>query len=192
LAKETILGLLVRGQYSLVEQPLLEVKQGSRTLYGMNDILVAHATVNSGLRYHLWLNGEAFGGEMLGDGVLVATPLGSTGYFQSITRSTFQHGLGIAFNNSIATIDHLMVSDDAVVKVRVDRGPALVAADNNDHYFTLRNRETVTIRRSHRSTSLVYFAGRNYRQYNVGIGDNRVPLGFCQMCGKALQGKEVN
>lgn len=186
LAKETILGLLVRGQYSVQEQPLLEVKQGSVTLYGMNDIMVAHEAVNTGLRYHLWLNGEPFGEELLGDGLVVATPLGSSGYYQSITRSTFRQGLGIAFNNSISVIDHMLVSDDTIVKVQVDRGPALVAADNNERMFQLKNRESVIIRRSHRSTSLVYFSGKQYRQFNVGIGENRVPLGFCQMCGKSL------
>ncbi len=186
LAKETILELLVRGQYSVQEQPLLEVKHGGKVLYGMNDILVAHAAINTGLRYNLWLNGEPFGEEMLGDGVIVATPLGSSGYYQSVTRSTFRQGLGIAFNNSISTTDHILVSNDTVVKVQIKRGPALVAADNNEHYFHLKNRDVVTIRRSHRSTSLVYFSGRAYRKYNVGIGENRVPLGVCQMCGKSL------
>lgn len=191
LAKETILELMVRGQYSLVEQPLLETSHGGKTLYAINDILVAHANVNTGLRYHLWLNGESFGGELLGDGLVVATPLGGTGYYQSITRSTFQQGLGIAFNNSIFTIGNLVVPEDTIVKVRIDRGPALVAADNNDLYLPLRNKDTVTIRRSHRSTYIVYFSGQHYKQYNVGIGDNRVPLGSCQMCGKLLVDKSA-
>lgn len=186
LARETILSLLVRGQYSLIEQPLLETTHRRKTLYAINDIMVAHAQVNTGLRYHVWLNGENFGGDMLGDGLVVATPLGSTGYYQSITRSTFQHGLGVAFNNSIFTISNVVVPEDTIVKVQVDRGPGVVAADNNNHYLPLAIRDVVTIRRSHRSTYVVYFSGKHYRQYNVGIGDNRVPLSLCQMCGKLL------
>lgn len=186
LARETIIRLLVHGQYSVVEQPLLETTYRRQTLYGINDIMVAHGQVNTGLRYHLWLNGEPFADELLGDGVVVATPLGSTGYYQSITRSTFQQGLGIAFNNSIFSISNIVVPEDTVVKVRVDRGPGLIAVDNNDHLIPLRTHDTVTIQRSHRSTYVVYFAGQVYRQYNVGIGENRVPLGVCQMCDKAL------
>ncbi|EKD79081.1 MAG: ATP-NAD/AcoX kinase [uncultured bacterium] len=186
LARETILRLLVRGQYSLLEQPLLETSHRRKTMYGINDIMVAHGQINTGLRYHLWLNGESWGDELLGDGVVVATPLGSTGYYQSITRSTFQQGMGIAFNNSILSVGNIVVPEDTVVKVRVNRGPAVVAADNNDHFFPLQARDVVTIRRSHRSTYVVYFAGKHYRKFNVGIGESRMPLGFCQMCGKPM------
>lgn len=186
LARETILRLLSRGQYSLLEQPLLETTQRRKTIYGMNDIMVAHAQVNTGLRYHLWLNGENFGEELLGDGLVVATPLGSTGYYQSITRSTFQQGLGIAFNNSILSIGNIVVPEDTVVKVRVDRGPALIVADNDDVFLPLQVGDIVTIRRSHRSTTIVYFAGKQCRQFNVSIGEKRMPLGFCQMCSNSL------
>lgn len=186
LSRDTILKLLVRGHYSLLEQPLLEVSHRGTTLYGMNDIMVVHGVVNTGLRYRVSLNGENYGGPLLGDGVVVATPLGSTGYYQSITRSTFQQGLGIAFSNSIFTVDHIVVAEDTVVQITIDRGPALVAADNNDKFLPLAAREKVTIRRSHRSTYLVFFSGKAYRQYNVGIGENRVPLGSCQMCGKTM------
>ncbi len=186
LTRETVVRLMVRGQYSVVEQPLLETTHRRKTLYGMNDIMVMHGQPNTGLRYHLWLNGEPWGNELLGDGLVVATPLGSTGYYQSITRSTFQQGLGIAFNNSIFSIGNIVVPEDTSVKVRVDRGPGLVAADNNNHFLPLQTRDTVTIRRSHRSTYVVSFAGQPYRRFNVGIGDNRVPLGFCQICDKPM------
>lgn len=185
-SRDTILRLLARGQYSLVEQPLLESTIHGRTIFGINDILVAHGEVNTGLRYRMYLNGELFGGDLLGDGIVVATPLGSTGYFQSITRSTFKTGLGIALNNTIFNVSHLVVDADAVVKVKIDRGPAIVVADNDDRFITLQSGETVTIKRSYRTSHLVYFAGKQYRQFNFGIGESRVPLGLCQMCGKLL------
>lgn len=184
--RETILKLLIRGHYSLIEQPLLEAKVHGKMLYGINDILITHGNINTGLRYRLYLNGQNYGGALLGDGVIVATPLGSTGYFQSVTRSTFQHGLGVALNNTIFMINHVVAPEDTVVKVTVDRGPALVAADNIQEIATLKTGESVIVKQSHRSTYLVYFSGKEYRKYNVGIGETRVALGFCQSCGKPL------
>jgi len=186
LNRDTVMRLLARGHYSLVEQPLLESTVHGRTIFGINDIMVAHSTINSGLRYRLYLNGQLYGGDLLGDGVVVSTPLGSTGYYQSITHSTFQTGLGIALNNTIFNISHSVVDLDAVVKVKIDRGPALVVADNDEQCITVHNGESVIIKRSYRTTYLVNFTGKQYQQFNIGIGVSRVPLNFCQMCGKAL------
>jgi NAD+ kinase len=182
----TILQLLARGHYSLLEQPLLETKIHGQTLYGMNDILVSHGQMNTGLRYRLYLNGQNYGGALLGDGIIVSTPLGSTGYFQSVTRSTFQQGLGVALNNTIFMINHVIAPAETVVKVIIDRGPALVTADNAKAVVILKAGETVLVKQSHRSTYIVYFAGKEYRKYNLGIGETRVALGFCQVCGEPL------
>lgn len=187
LSRKAILDLLISGRYSLTEHPLLESRINGKTIYGLNDILVAHATVNAGLRFRTYINNKPYGGELLGDGVLMATPLGSTGYFQSITRSTFQQGLGIAFNNTICTLNHLVMPDDTVVKVKIDRGPAAVVADNDKHFIPLKTNDVVIIKRSYRSAVIVTFSGKGNERFNVGIGEMRVPLGVCQMCGKPLQ-----
>lgn len=76
---------------------------------------------------------------VVGDGVLVATPFGSTGYYRSITRSTFDAGIGIAFNNvhdPTDTPDSLVVSDDAVIEVELleaEHGSGAVLTRDDDH-----------------------------------------------------------
>ncbi|MDP3971215.1 MAG: hypothetical protein Q8P90_06035 [bacterium] len=184
VTRETILSLLSRGKYYLREHPLLEAASKGSILYGLNDIIVGHATINTSLRYSVSLNGEPYGGEYLGDGLIVATPLGSTGYYQSVTQSTFQEGLGVAFNNTVNIIGHLVIASDTEVKVKVNRGPGLVVADNAKKFLRIDKGESVVIKQSHRSTHIVYFKGKKYRQYNIGLGENRVPLGFCQICSK--------
>lgn len=186
LSRDTILRLLTSGRYSLVEHPLLESRVKGKCITGLNDILVAHATVNAALRFRIYVNDRPYGGELLGDGVLVATPLGSTGYFQSITRSTFKNGLGIAFNNTICTLNHLVMPDDTVVKVKIDRGPAVIVGDNGKHFVLLKSNKVVTIKRSYRSAAIVAFGGKTNERFNVGIGEMRVALGICQMCGDTL------
>ncbi len=186
MTRDKVLSKLTAGMYELVEHPLVEAKIRGKTIYGLNDIIIGHATINTSVRFNTYLNGEQYGGEYLGDGIIVATPLGSTGYYQSITHSTFQRGLGIAFNNTVNNLGHLVVSSDTEVKIRVNRGPALAVADNAHTFFPLDKGQIVTVRQSHRSTYIVYFKGKHYRQYNIGVGENRVPLGYCQICSKAI------
>lgn len=184
-SRSTILTLLEKGQYALTEQPLLEAKFKHTTIYGLNDIIVAHAMVNTSLRYNVLLNGEPYGTEFLGDGVIVATPLGSTGYYQSVTHSTFQLGLGVAFNNTINNIGHLVVPSETEISVRVNRGPGIVVNDNARKLYPIDNGEVVKIKKSYRTTYIVYFSGKRYRQFNA-VGEYRVPLGYCQICKQKI------
>lgn len=184
LNKQTILKLLDQKKYRLVKYYLLEAKAKGKTLYGLNDIVIGHKTINTGLRFTVYLNGEQYGREFLGDGVVVATPLGSTGYYQSITRSTFQHGLGIAFNNAVNNIGHLVVDNKVAITVQVNRESALVMADNNPVLIPLEPVERITIRLSRRYTNIVYFPGKLYKPFNVSLNEERLPLGYCQVCAK--------
>lgn len=185
--RDTVLRLLVSGKYILEEYPLLEATIRRHRLFGLNDIIIGHATINTSLRFNVFLNGEQYGGQYIGDGVIISTPLGSSGYYQSVTNSTFQSGLGIAFNNTVNIIGHLVVSNDFTVRVQVNRGPGVVVADNDNRFITIDRGQNVDIRRSERITHVVYFKDKQYHQYNVGLGENRVPLGFCQICSKPIE-----
>lgn len=60
--------------------------------------------------------------EVQGDGIVISTPFGSTGYFQTITGgSSFEEGLGVAFNNTIRDpgTKGLSLSGSAEVRLRV-------------------------------------------------------------------------
>ncbi|MFA5995407.1 MAG: hypothetical protein WCW27_06320 [Patescibacteria group bacterium] len=185
LTKETILRLLLNKQYRLQTHQLLQATACGKTLYGLNDIVVGHRSINTGLRFKVYLDGEQYGREFLGDGVVVATPIGSTGYYQSITRSTFQRGLGIAFNNAINNIGHLVIDPKIEIMVKVTREPAVVTADNNQKMINIQAGDKVVIKLAkQRSTKIVYFPGKHYKPFNLGLNEDRVPLGYCQVCSK--------
>jgi NAD+ kinase len=118
------------------------------TLIGLNDVIVHNSLPTSGVRYRVWIDERGFSDEIMGDGVVVATPFGSTAYYRSITRGTFRVGIGLAFNNSIEQVDHLVLGEDAVIRVQITRGPAIVVADNSPHAIPLDDGEEVTIRRA--------------------------------------------
>jgi NAD+ kinase len=109
--------------------------------------MVHNSVPTSGVRYRVWIDGKEFGAEIVGDGVVVATPFGSTGYYRSITRGIFRVGLGVAFNNTTEQVDHMVLAEEAEIRVLVTRGPAVAAADNCLKTIPLEDGDEVLIRR---------------------------------------------
>jgi len=108
---------------------------------------VHNARPTSSLRCRVFVDDQEFGHEIVGDGVVVATPFGSTAYYRSITRGIFHLGIGLAFNNSIEQVDHLVLGEDAHIRVRITRGPAVVVADNHPEMISLEEEDEVSVRR---------------------------------------------
>lgn len=122
------------------------------TLYGLNDVLVNKSNIASGVRYRLWLDDDLYADhQIVGDGIVVSTPFGSTGYYRSITHSLFRIGIGIAFNNSTEPLDHLVVPGDTSIRVEIIRGPAVLLADNSPARIELRKGDSATINRAKHS-----------------------------------------
>lgn len=99
---------------------------------------------------------------LVGDGVLVATPFGSTGYYRSITGGTFSSGLGVAFNNVHTPMDaprYIHLSPDADVEVEMldseHSSSAVLTRDNAEEMQELRIDEPITIRLTDRDVELV-------------------------------------
>ncbi len=108
----------------------LEGRFGENVLYAMNDIFIHNRNNASALRYKIWIDGELYSHEIVGDGVGVATVHGSTAYFRSITHSVFRVGIGLAFSNSTELVNHLVLPESSVIRVKINRGPGEIVADN--------------------------------------------------------------
>jgi NAD+ kinase len=125
----------------------LRLHAKGRSQVGLNDVIVHNARPTSSLRCRVFVDDQEFGHEMVGDGVVVATPFGSTAYYRSITRGIFQLGIGLAFNNSIEQVDHLVLAEEAQIRVRITRGPAVVVADNHPELIALEEEDEVIVRK---------------------------------------------
>lgn len=147
--EEELLRQLAAG--TLGETRLMKIEAdagGGNRAVGLNDVSVSKEQISSAVRYRIWLDEEPYAGQIVGDGLVVATPFGSTGYYRSITHSMFRLGLGLAFNNSTEPTDHLVVEDDTVIRVEVIRGPAVLLADNAPATARLGKGDAVTVRKS--------------------------------------------
>ncbi|MFP4173356.1 MAG: hypothetical protein ACLFV4_10635 [Candidatus Hydrogenedentota bacterium] len=118
-------------------------------LTAMNEINVHMGRINSAVRFKLWIDEEPFeeGLEIVGDGLVVSTPFGSTAYFHQITRGVFHTGLGIAFKYTTHPVNHLVVRDTLTVRVLITRGPAVAAYDNAPEFLGLQAGNELIIRK---------------------------------------------
>ena len=115
-------------------------------LSGINDLTIGRRIAASAIRYRIWSNGELLAPQVVADSLIVATPFGSTGYYQSITRGNFQTGIGLAFNNSMDLFEYTIVPDNAQITVQLLRGPAAMVADNDPRQIDLETNATIQIR----------------------------------------------
>ena len=119
-----------------------------QTRFALNDVFIHNTNNISALRYQVKIDDDLYAREVVGDGVGVSTVHGSTAYYRSITHGSFRVGIGIAFSNSTELLNHLVLQEDSVIKVRILRGPAELVFDNSPEVLPLREGDVVTIRKS--------------------------------------------
>jgi NAD+ kinase len=144
---DVVLTRLKDGDISSTQLLKLEGTSKGQTFVGLNDIIVHHARVSSAVRYRVRINSDPYSGEIIGDGLVVATPFGSRAYYRSITHSIFHVGMGLAFNNSTELVNHLVLSEESQVEIEITRGPARLVADNNPEHAELECGETAMVQR---------------------------------------------
>ena len=141
-----IAGRLQEARLIMLEATVMGRPDG--VLTAVNDIVVHNRIITSAVRYRVWLNDVLYANQVVGDGLVAATPFGSSGYYRSITHSIFKTGLGLAFNNSTEPTHHLVLPETTQVRVQILRGPAVLLADNAPGRLTLAAGAEVVIQRS--------------------------------------------
>lgn len=168
-----LLGALERlerdGAETVVEHPKIAAYRDGRQLRGgfeaLNDINLHHASPVRAAIFTVRVHdrGETRVFERcIGDGVVVATPFGSTGYYRAIGDGLFTAGLGVAFNNVHSPADtpgHVGLSEDARIEL-VSAGNsrssgAVLGRDDADDSVELSD-EAVEIRRTERTVGVLH------------------------------------
>ena len=145
---ESQLDALKNGQLRTSVLMKLQGTLGSMTRFAVNDIFIHNTNNVSALRYQVKIDDDIYAREVVGDGVGVSTVHGSTAYYRSITHGSFRVGIGIAFSNSTELLNHLVLQEDSVIKVRILRGPSELVFDNSPEVTPLKEGDIVTIRKS--------------------------------------------
>lgn len=140
--------LLLAGALNTTLLPKLSGKAAGKEFFALNDICIHNKHSFSALRYQVKIDDALYANEIVGDGMVVATVHGSTGYYRSITHGSLRTGIGMAFSNSTDLYNHLVLKEESVIKLRILRGPAEMAFDNYAGTIPLEEGAVAVIRQS--------------------------------------------
>ena len=106
------------------------------------------------VRFSLKVNNKLICKEIIGDGFIVSTNFGSSGYFHSIIRKNFSKGYGMALNNSVKKFKHI-INKDLTVEANILRGPAIIVADCLDKKIELNDKDNILVKPSKAKTRII-------------------------------------
>lgn len=148
LNNKEVLKRIKNGNYEIEKLWKLKVSVAGKSLLGMNDIIIHNKNARHAIRYKVWVNDKEISSTIIGDGVVIATPFGSTAYYRSITDSFFEVGMGLAFNNSTEQADHIVLREDSEIKIKIIRGPVVIYADNQPEFIDVKEGDEIKIKKS--------------------------------------------
>lgn len=145
---KNILPKIRDGNFRIQTEMKLETNLESGKLIGLNEIQIRAKLPIYAIRFSMSVDGKEFE-NLIGDGAIVATPFGSTGYYTSTGGRQFRKGIGISFNNlHNKKIKSFVVPESSLIRAKVTRGPTWVLVDNYERFFELKDNFGITIRRS--------------------------------------------
>jgi len=151
----TMLTDLAAGRIEATRIIKVQARIDATRLVGINDVIVHTVKPFSAVRYKVWIGDELYSEEIVGDGLVAATPFGSSAYYRSITHSVIRAGIGLAFNNTTEPIDHIVLRDDEAVRVVITRGPAIAVADNGPEVVELTDGDEVAINKADETANVL-------------------------------------
>ena len=143
---------LFERKYAIHLVDKLEVR--GKKMQGINDVIIRNIVQQEALRFVVTM-GKKKTEKLIGDGCVIATPFGSSGYFYSITRTTFKKGIAVAFNNIHNQRINPKFIDNEPIKVTILRGKARVSIDNNKKTFILKENQSIIVRKSKEKAKII-------------------------------------
>lgn len=123
---EDLLKKLSQGELELMEYSKLETSIEGKKILALNDFVIRNKDTIHSIRFKILPSNKL----LIGDGIVISTPFGSTGYFKSITGQTFNKGFGLAFNNITEKLDPLFLKEIDQITFKLVRGQAALTSDN--------------------------------------------------------------
>lgn len=132
--EKVLLQNLLNGELKFKEYRKLETTFFYKTFYAFNDFVIRNSDPTHTIRFKTSQTKDKL---LIGDGIVISTVFGSTGYFKSITRKSFEEGFGIAFNNTTEKFPPVFLKNKDQVGFQLIRGKATLSFDNSLEIFNI-------------------------------------------------------
>lgn len=99
-------------------------------LDALSELTIVNADQTAALRFNIKVNGKPIVENVIANGVILATKLGSTGYFKSVARTIFTKGIGVGFIGPTYSVPNIVIGvADRIQFELVRRAKVVVTAD---------------------------------------------------------------
>ena len=145
---EKYLNKLNNNKFELISYDKILCQFKDKKIQAVNDIVIRNKNQYEAIRFDLFINNKRIYENIIGDGVIICTSFGSTGYYNSITKSKFTNGIGLALNNVNKNETKLNIKEKDIIKFKLKRGFAIISSDNDKKLINLKDSDEVVIKKS--------------------------------------------
>ena len=154
---KAILPKIRAGNFKIRREMKLAAGFKNKKLTALNEIQLHTKLPIRAVRFSLSVNGKEFE-NLIGDGVIVSTPFGSSAYYSSAGGKVFKKGIGICFNNvHNKRVSSFIVPDNSKIKIKMERDNAWLAVDNYEKLISLNPKDVITIKKSNEVANFITF-----------------------------------
>lgn len=144
-----------KSMYKISEWIKIECNFRKNAMVAANDVIIRNKDQRQAIRFRIMVDSIPIRHEYIGDGVVLSTPWGASGYFHTITKKMFKKGIGIALNNTNTERRDIIIKEDSKIEVLITRGNAVLSVDNARKEFILKTGDKVAIKKHKRDANII-------------------------------------
>jgi NAD+ kinase len=155
---EDVIIKIDNGTYKIKEETKLETTFQGRKYLSLNEVQIHNSSPIKAIRFSMYMDTLPLFENIVGDGAVVATPFGSSGYFSSIGGEKFSKGIGIGLNNPFNVKLKPIIIDsgfDPNICIKILRDDGLLLFDNDENIIGIKGGDEINVKISKMTAKFV-------------------------------------